>query len=82
MALYVHSGARGVTSRARYAFSVSVPGWPEPTNMKSKLSTLQTFQTLTSLTKAIVPSNINAMLVTLETSQLPISWLKSVTSLR
>ena len=57
-----------------------VSGWPELSNMKSKppAETLHMFQTVTFLLKALALLNINAMSVTLETSQLPIFWLKSV----
>jgi hypothetical protein len=67
----------------------SVSGWPELKNILAKLpgrvgvvTTSQMFQLVTSLTKAIASKNINAMSVTLETSQLPISWLNEDASLR
>jgi hypothetical protein len=61
-----------------------VSSWPESRNMSLKLvpGTLQTFQPLTSSSKALALSNMYLMSVTLETSQLPISWLKSKASLR
>jgi hypothetical protein len=61
-----------------------VDGWPELLNMESKrpLLTLHIFQTVTSLSKTLAPLNIYDISMTLETSQLPIPWLKSVALLR
>jgi hypothetical protein len=45
--------------------------------LKLPAETLQTFQSVTSLLKALAPKNIYFMSVTLETFQLPIFWLKT-----
>ena len=59
-----------------------VDDWPEAVNISVELVTLQTFQPVTSTTKSVALKNILFMLMTLETSQLPISWLKSIAELR